>query len=62
MKRVLAALVCAFLLIQQAGEVQAAGILQFEEETDAIQNTENTEAKKDKVSAPHGSIHRESDL
>ena len=52
MKRVLAALVCAFLLIQQAGEVQAAGILQFEEETDAIQNTENTEAKKDKVSAP----------
>ncbi len=52
MKRVLAALVCTFLFIQQTGTVWAEDALQFEEEMNSIQNAEGTEGKEDKISAP----------
>lgn len=52
MKRVLAALVCTFLFIQQTGTVWAEDTLQFEEEMNSIQNAEGTEGKEDKISAP----------
>lgn len=52
MKRFLTVLTCVFLLVQQTGTVWAADILQFEEALDSTQNTEDTERKEDKVSAP----------